>query len=48
VAADIRTTDFVKKIIKSGESVERKPGGRNAHAHGRVAEEAAARARARG
>jgi glucose-1-phosphate adenylyltransferase len=48
IAADIRTTDFVKKIIKSGESVERKAGGRHAHAHGRVAGEVAGSARAQG
>ena len=35
VAADIRTSDFVKKVIKSGESVERRAGGRQAHDHGR-------------
>ena len=34
VAADIRTTDFPKKVIKSGESVEPKAGGRRAHDHG--------------
>jgi glucose-1-phosphate adenylyltransferase len=46
IAADIRTTDFVKKIIKSGESVERKAGGKHAHDHGRVAGEVPASARA--
>jgi glucose-1-phosphate adenylyltransferase len=35
VAADIRTGDFVKKIVKSGESVDRRPGGRHTHDHGR-------------
>jgi glucose-1-phosphate adenylyltransferase len=35
VAADIRTSDFVKKVIKSGESVDRRPGGRSTHDHGR-------------
>ena len=35
VAADIRTSDFLKKIIKSGESVERRAGVRHAHDHGR-------------
>jgi hypothetical protein len=34
VAADIRSTDFVKKVIRSGESVEPKPGVRRAHDHG--------------
>jgi glucose-1-phosphate adenylyltransferase len=48
IAADIRTTDFVKKIIKSGESVERKAGGKGAHDHGRVASEVAGSARAQG
>src|SRR5262245_35166336 len=48
IAADIRTTDFVKKIIKSGESVDRKPGGRHAHAHGRAGLEDAAEATAKG
>ncbi len=48
IAADIRTTDFVKKVIKSGDSVERKPGGRRAHDHGRATRDAAARARAGG
>jgi glucose-1-phosphate adenylyltransferase len=35
VAANVRTTDFLKKVIRSGESVEMKPGGRHAHDHGR-------------
>jgi glucose-1-phosphate adenylyltransferase len=34
VAADVRTSDFVKKVIKSGESVEPRSGGRHAHDHG--------------
>jgi glucose-1-phosphate adenylyltransferase len=34
VAADIRTVDFVKKVIKSGESVEPKPGVRRAAGQG--------------
>ena len=38
VAADIRTSDFVKKVIKSGESVDRRSGGRATHDHGRAAE----------
>jgi glucose-1-phosphate adenylyltransferase len=38
VAADIRTSDFVKKVIKSGESVDRRPSGRATHVHGRAAE----------
>ncbi len=33
VAADIRSTDFVRKVIKSGESVEIRPGSRHAHDH---------------
>ncbi len=33
VAADVRTTDFVKRVIKSGESVEMRPGVRHAHEH---------------
>jgi glucose-1-phosphate adenylyltransferase len=33
VAADIRATDFVKKVIKSGESVEARPGTRRSHEH---------------
>jgi glucose-1-phosphate adenylyltransferase len=45
VAADARTTDFVKKVIRSGESVERKTGGKRAHDHGRVVAEVAAVAR---
>ena len=32
VAADIRSSDFVKKVIKSGESVDAKPGTRSARA----------------
>ena len=42
VAADIRSTDFTKRVIPSGESVEAKPGTRRPHDHG----EAAARAHA--
>jgi glucose-1-phosphate adenylyltransferase len=34
VAADIRTVDFVKKVVKSGESVEPRPGARRAGAQG--------------
>jgi glucose-1-phosphate adenylyltransferase len=33
VAAKARTTDFVKKVIRSGESVDMRPGGRRAHDH---------------
>jgi glucose-1-phosphate adenylyltransferase len=33
VAADIRSTDFARKVIKSGESVEARPGRRRAHDH---------------
>jgi glucose-1-phosphate adenylyltransferase len=36
IAADIRTTDFVKKVIGSGESVEVRPGGRRTHDHGHI------------
>ena len=34
VGADIHATDFVRKIIKSGESVEVQPNGRRRHDHG--------------
>lgn len=34
VAADIRSTDFVKKVIRSGDSVEPRPGVRRSHDHG--------------
>ncbi len=37
VAADIRSTDFVRRVVKSGESVELRVGGRHAHAHGPTA-----------
>ena len=37
VAADIRSSDFVKKVIPSGESVEARPGVRRPHDHGEVA-----------
>ena len=33
IAADARTTDFVKKVVKSGESVEARPGSRRPHEH---------------
>jgi glucose-1-phosphate adenylyltransferase len=33
VAADARTTDFVKRVVKSGESVELRAGTRRAHDH---------------
>ena len=33
IAADIRTTDFSRKVIKSGESVEPRPGKRRSHDH---------------
>jgi glucose-1-phosphate adenylyltransferase len=36
VAADIRISDWSKKVIKSGESVDLKPGVRHAHDHGRA------------
>ena len=39
VAADIRTTDFARKVIKSGESVDAKPGVRRSHDHGPVTHE---------
>jgi glucose-1-phosphate adenylyltransferase len=35
VAADVRISDWSKKVIKSGESVDMKPGSRHAHDHGR-------------
>jgi glucose-1-phosphate adenylyltransferase len=34
VAADIRTSDFTKRVIPSGGSVEPKPGARRTHDHG--------------
>ena len=34
VAADIRTSDFVRRVIKSGESVDVRPGVKRAHDHG--------------
>ena len=37
VAADVRSTDFVKRVIRSGESVDAKPGARRAHAPAAVA-----------
>jgi glucose-1-phosphate adenylyltransferase len=36
VAEDVRISDWTKKVIKSGESVEMKPGVRHAHDHGRA------------
>jgi glucose-1-phosphate adenylyltransferase len=43
VAAKVRTTDFAKKVIRSGESVDVRPGGRHAHDHGELhVQEAAA------
>ena len=33
IAADIRSTDFARKVIKSGESVESRPGSRGSHDH---------------
>jgi glucose-1-phosphate adenylyltransferase len=42
VAADIRTADFVKKIVRSGESVEPKPKARLAAAKGSAATPAGA------
>ena len=36
VAADIRISEWTKKVIKSGESVDVKPGVRRPHAHGRT------------
>ena len=35
VAADVRISDWTKKVIRSGESVDMKPGRRHPHAHGR-------------
>jgi glucose-1-phosphate adenylyltransferase len=34
VAADIRTSDFVGRVIRSGESVDPKPGAKRIHDHG--------------
>jgi glucose-1-phosphate adenylyltransferase len=34
VAADVRISDFTKRVVRSGESVEARPGGRRAHDHG--------------
>ncbi|HEV8281630.1 MAG TPA: sugar phosphate nucleotidyltransferase, partial [Candidatus Limnocylindrales bacterium] len=44
VAAKVRTTDFLKKVIRSGESVELRPGKPRVHDHGRelLVQEAAA------
>jgi glucose-1-phosphate adenylyltransferase len=42
VAADIRSTDFPRKVIKSGESVEARPGVRRTHDHGPLTHEHAA------
>jgi glucose-1-phosphate adenylyltransferase len=33
IAADARTTDFAKKVVRSGESVEARPGSRRTHDH---------------
>ncbi len=43
VGADVRTSDFVKRVIKSGESVERRPSGQAARS-GRLAKAASPRA----
>ncbi|MGH2477479.1 MAG: glucose-1-phosphate adenylyltransferase family protein, partial [Candidatus Limnocylindrales bacterium] len=34
IGSDIRSTDFERKVIKSGESVDIRPGGRRTHDHG--------------
>ncbi|MEO6207498.1 MAG: hypothetical protein ABIP77_06055 [Candidatus Limnocylindrales bacterium] len=39
VAADIRATDFLKKVVPSGESVEPKPGIKRMHDHGQGSHE---------
>ena len=39
IAADIRTSDFVRKVIRSGDSIEAKAGVPRAHAHGRLTHE---------
>ena len=39
VAADIRTTDFLRKVVPSGESVEARPGVRRMHDHGQGSHE---------
>ncbi len=50
IAADIRTSDYVSRIVKSGGSVDPKPGGKRVHDHGPVkhAHAAVAGAGARG
>jgi glucose-1-phosphate adenylyltransferase len=53
VAADVRSTDFEKKVIRSGESVELRPGARRVHDHGSYSHEhapvaGAARGKGRG
>src|SRR3954463_1353762 len=49
VAADVRISDWTKKVIKSGESVEMKAGVRHAHDHGRaVGDETVSEAAAQG
>jgi glucose-1-phosphate adenylyltransferase len=37
IAADIRSTDFVRRVVPSGDSVEIRAGGRHAHSHGATA-----------
>ena len=34
VASDVRASDFTKRVIRSGESVDARPGGRGVHDHG--------------
>ncbi len=41
VAADVRSTDFARKVIRSGDSVDARPGARRAHDHGTKARTAA-------
>jgi glucose-1-phosphate adenylyltransferase len=48
VAADARTADFVKRVVKSGESVDIRTGVKRAHSHGAVAHEHGAAAASRG
>lgn len=49
VAADVRTSDFGSKVVRSGESVEARPSGRRTHDHGmRAHEHQAAAGAARG
>jgi glucose-1-phosphate adenylyltransferase len=48
VAADARTADFVKRVVKSGESVEIRKGARRTHDHGHIAHDHGAAAASSG